>query len=640
MIALTFALLAASFRFVCVSGEEAFQGYTDGYTETTITTTVPTTSTLSDCSTTPSSPPPLPGATFSIPVEEETFCTTLTHCNGLSKACRPESTSLSTRTITRTKTFTSTPTYPKPSSEVASMPKDSITQSTAEINTSTSLVSWNTTTTKIIAPTATQTIYQNTTTTVTSSSTTTRTLYSNTTTTLSTLNSMTTIHSFSTLTKSIDFNTTEPSLSPYTLTKTLNNNTKATVVSRSTITQTVALNTTQITTAISTITENIDSTTGPSTLTSSSSTNTPASTPPNGPPTTPSTPETTSAFPPPSTPPPSCTGQCKIAAATINLIVWPDQTAETRQVVSGSPITSVTAGLTLTHPTVYFSLQSLSAYETCGSGTRTVDPETTLPTFFPFDPTDISTITWTSWSSTFTKIESGTTLQWWTASWSTVTRSFDFAQLASCSQGTYGYSFPAISVTSAASGTYFTGASTGISPVSLAPCSPIFALPTKITKFVPAWSTCTPNAPNGWFDPTITWTPLDGEITGPYGSATTATATAVPALDTETATIKTTSQESASSSSPPKTTPRSSGTFSRSTASGTSVVSSRSSPVSIPRSSGTAESTTTKSKTSSTKRSPTSTSGSSESSPRTVLAELHGASEPDGQNDLLSLRSF
>ncbi|KAK7510131.1 hypothetical protein IWZ03DRAFT_409708 [Phyllosticta citriasiana] len=129
-------------------------------------------------------------------------------------------------------------------------------------------------------------------------------------------------------------------------------------------------------------------------------------------------------------------------------------TAETRQVIPGTPITSVKAGITLN---------------------KDCRP----------------------------------------ASWSTITKSFDFTQLASCHQGTYGYSFPAISVTSAASGSYFTGASTGISSVFWPPCSPIFAIPTKITNFVPAWSTCTPNAPNGWFDPTISWTPLDGEITGP-----------------------------------------------------------------------------------------------------------------------------
>ncbi|KAK8151633.1 hypothetical protein BC567DRAFT_268257 [Phyllosticta citribraziliensis] len=357
--------------------------------ETTITTTVSTTATLSDCSATPSSPSPPPGAPFAIPVEEENFCTTLTHCNGGTKDCGLDSASVSTTTFTRTKTFTSTPTYPEPSSVLG---YDN---------------------------------YQD------------NCVYG---------------HGNDKSKYDDDTHFFEHHDEDF------------------------------VTTAISTITENLASTTHASILTSSSPIDPPASTPPSGPPTAPSTLETTSAFTPITKPPPSCIGQCTIAAATINLIVWPDQTAENRQVVSRAPITSVTAGLTLTHPSVYFSLQSLSAYETCGSGTRTVDPKTTLPTFFPFDPTDISTITWTSWSRTFTKIESGTTLQWWTASWSTVTRSFDFAQLASCSQGTYGYSFPAISVTSAASGTYFTGASTGISPVSLAPCSPIFAIPTKITN--------------------------------------------------------------------------------------------------------------------------------------------------------------
>ncbi|KAK7546450.1 hypothetical protein IWX92DRAFT_432380 [Phyllosticta citricarpa] len=342
-----------------------------------------------------------------------------------------------------------------------------------------------------------------------SPSTTTKTLYSNTTKSLAA--STTTASIFlSNLIKSIDSQT---SLSPDTSTTSPDENITTRTMSLSITTETLYLNKTQTMTSIPTLTSTTRvlrtfTTTNLTTATAvlpSPAASTPA----------PSTTVTSNSQIPPSSPSPFCTGQCTVAAATINLIVWPDQTAETRQVISGTPITSVKAGITLTYPSVYFSLQSMSAYEICGSGTRTVGPETALPTFFPFDPKDISTITWTSWSSTFTKTEDGTTYEWWTASWSTITKSFDFTQLASCRQGTYGYSFPAISVTSAASGSYFTGASTGISSVFWPPCSPIFAIPTKITNFVPAWSTCTPNAPNGWFDPTISWTPLDGEITGP-----------------------------------------------------------------------------------------------------------------------------
>ncbi|KAL1381746.1 hypothetical protein HDK64DRAFT_314020 [Phyllosticta capitalensis] len=188
----------------------------------------------------------------------------------------------------------------------------------------------------------------------------------------------------------------------------------------------------------------------------------------------------------------------------MNLIVWPDQANKSRESVTGQ-YTSVLEGMTLTYPSIYLSLQSVSAYESCGSTTRAVDPATTVPTFFPFDPSDISTITWSSSAETFTSIVGTETIVSFTATWVTVTSAFDFTQVAGCSQGTYGYSFPPISVASTTSGLLVTADWSGPSSIPLDSCSPIYAIPTKITNFVPAWSTCTVDAPNGWFDPTMSW---------------------------------------------------------------------------------------------------------------------------------------
>ncbi|KAK7568819.1 hypothetical protein IWX49DRAFT_557499 [Phyllosticta citricarpa] len=699
MRAFTFALLALSLRQLhwqvkpLTPGQLAMQ--VSGCNRTTITTTFYTTATVSDCSfpgyesslsqissadhgesiisksstysewreiyrasrresgvakdeslpSTKDFPAVLAPKDFAIVFEEETFCFTLTRCNRWERDCRPDRTIISTQIVTRTKTFTSTSTYPKPPSQVNNQPRPTyappttsssssiatiihtesvtilVSKCSSAISASASRSSSHSTTkitmqtgtfwsticssistatnspgsiTEISVSTTTKTIDQNMTATIMSPSTTTKTLYSNTTKSLAA--STTTASIFlSNLIKSIDSQT---SLSPDTSTTSPDENITTRTMSLSITTETLYLNKTQTMTSIPTLTSTTRvlrtfTTTNLTTATAvlpSPAASTPA----------PSTTVTSNSQIPPSSPSPFCTGQCTVAAATINLIVWPDQTAETRQVISGTPITSVKAGITF--------LQSMSAYEICGSGTRTVGPETALPTFFPFDPKDISTITWTSWSSTFTKTEDGTTYEWWTASWSTITKSFDFTQLASCRQGTYGYSFPAISVTSAASGSYFTGASTGISSVFWPPCSPIFAIPTKITNFVPAWSTCTPNAPNGWFDPTISWTPLDGEITGPYGSATemSASGTAVPELNTETTTTMSTSSRSH------RTTPQASASLSESTPSIASVTSS-SPTVSGSRPSETLNSDTSTSETASTMRKPTPTCGTSSS---------------------------
>ncbi|KAK8224335.1 hypothetical protein HDK77DRAFT_504112 [Phyllosticta capitalensis] len=100
----------------------------------------------------------------------------------------------------------------------------------------------------------------------------------------------------------------------------------------------------------------------------------------------------------------------------MNLIVWPDQANKSRESVTGQ-VTSVLEGMTLTYPSIYLSLQSLSAYESCGSTTRAIDPATTVPTFFPFDPSDISTITWSSSAETFTSIVGTETIVSFTATW-------------------------------------------------------------------------------------------------------------------------------------------------------------------------------------------------------------------------------
>ncbi|EKG18778.1 hypothetical protein MPH_04004 [Macrophomina phaseolina MS6] len=186
-----------------------------------------------------------------------------------------------------------------------------------------------------------------------------------------------------------------------------------------------------------------------------------------------------------------------------------------------------------TSPSIYLTLDGLSAERACGASTTPVAAPTHV--LASFDPSEISTITWDSTviNNTAT-LPGGTIVGSWTVTWWTTTRPLDWraysSQCAHASPGATPTFFPVdanVSTVIPADGS----AALAATPFRVDPCRPFVAIPARVTRLDPAWASCFPDAEGGAFDPPWTITPVSGAKNVP-GAPTSAPVEAPSAVDT------------------------------------------------------------------------------------------------------------